>query len=245
MQVNHNVILLTGGTSGIGKALLKRFLQEGNKLIVTSRHTQNLEQLQIEYPQVNTIQCDLSDASSVKNLIERVHFEYKDLNILVNNAGIQYNDQWLQRNNHVPQHIETEIRVNLISPLHLTYGLLPLLENKADSAIINVSSALAFVPKRSAPVYCGTKAGLHISTKALRYQLENSTVKVFEIIPPLVDTPMTTGRGQGKITPDQLVDEFMKSFRKDRYEINIGKTKWLRLIQRLTPKGADGILKNT
>ncbi len=244
MQLNENVILLTGGTSGIGKALLERFLEGQNKLIVTSRSTKNLEQLQNEHPRVNAIQCDLSDPESVQNLIDRVHFEYKDLNILVNNAGIQYNDQWLSGDEKIPQHIEKEVRVNLISPLQLTYGLLPILENKAESAIINVSSGLAFVPKQSAPVYCGTKAGLHISTKSLRYQLENTSIKVFEIIPPIVDTPMTTGRGQGKITPQQLVSEFMTSFAKNRYEVSIGKTKWLRLIQRITPKVADGILKD-
>jgi short-subunit dehydrogenase involved in D-alanine esterification of teichoic acids len=93
-------------------------------------------------------------------------------------------------------------------------------------------------------MYCAAKAAIHNGTKALRYQLENTSVNVFEIIPSLVATPMTEGRGKGKITPQQLVDEFMRGFAKDRFEISIGKTKLLRLIQRIAPTFADGIMKN-
>lgn len=97
-----------------------------------------------------------------------------------------------------------------------------------DSAIVNVSSGLGLVPKQAAPVYCGTKAATHIFTKSLRWQLESESVKVFEIIPALVDTPMTAGRGDNiKITPDQLVDEFMKNFERDKFESKIGKVKLL------------------
>lgn len=92
-------------------------------------------------------------------------------------------------------------------------------------------------------MYRGTKGGLHIFTKALRYQLEGSRIKVFEIIPPLVDTPMTEGRGSGKIPPAQLADEFIEKFGQDRFEVNIGRTKLLRLIQRVSPSLADKILK--
>ncbi|MBD0259319.1 MAG: SDR family NAD(P)-dependent oxidoreductase, partial [Cytophagales bacterium] len=100
------------------------------------------------------------------------------------------------------------------------------------------------VPKKWAPVYCGTKAGLHLFTKALRYQLEGSPVKVFEIIPPVVDTPMTAGRGRNKISPAQLVDEFVRAFANDRPEVNVGKVKMLRLLNRLWPSLADRIMKN-
>jgi short-subunit dehydrogenase involved in D-alanine esterification of teichoic acids len=78
----------------------------------------------------------------------------------------------------------------------------------------------------------------------LRYQLEATNVKVFEIIPPLVSTEMTAGRGKGKISPDQLVNEFVRGFERDRYEILIGKIKLLHLIQRISPSLADKLLKN-
>lgn len=112
-----------------------------------------------------------------------------------------------------------------------------------NAAIINVSSGLGLVPKASAPVYCATKAGMHIFTKALRYQLESTNVKVFEIIPPVVDTDMTRGRGRDKISPEQLVEEFWGNFKKDMYEIPIGKIKLLKTINRFFPGIADNIMK--
>lgn len=242
MHPENHVILLTGGTSGIGRALLRRFLQLGNSLIATSSKEENLAALKQEFPQVATIHCDLGDPQSVQALIQTCLEKHRDISMVINNAGIQYNYSWLQEPQAYSK-MEEEIRVNLTSPLQISYGLLPLLKEKKEAAIINVSSVLALVPKQSAPVYCGTKAGLHIATKALRYQLENTSIKVFEILPPLVDTPMTAGRGQGKISPDDLVDEFMPRLRRDQFEVNIGKTKLLRTLLRLAPRVAHGILK--
>lgn len=243
MQLNNNTILLTGGTSGIGLELLRKFYELGNKLIVTSSNPEKLNMLHKEFPRVSTVVCDLGDPKSVRKLLEHCLNTYPEINILVNNAGIQYNYNWLNEEDGFHK-ISKEIRINFTSPMHLTYGMLPQLSKKKDAAIINVSSALAFHPKRSAPVYCASKAALHNASKALRYQLKDSSVKVFEIIPPLVDTPMTVGRGSGKISPKQLVDEFITNFKRNKYESNIGKTKLLRLIGRIFPKAADSILKN-
>lgn len=242
MRLNDNIIVLTGGTSGIGLELLGQ-LYDGNKIIVTSSSQSNIDKLQKNFPKVTGIVCNLGDTTSVKTFIDKCLSEFSDINILINNAGIQNNYLFPDEKNGYEK-ISNEITINFISPMLLIYGLLPILINKKSSAIINVSSGLAFAPKKSAPIYCGTKAAIHNTTKALRYQLENSTVKVFEIIPPLVETPMTEGRGKGKITPKQLVDEFIRNFKNDKFESNIGKTKLLRLIQRISPSLADRILKN-
>jgi uncharacterized oxidoreductase len=243
MKTAQNTILITGGTAGIGLELVAQFYDLGNQLIVTSSNAKNLEKLKQSYPNITTIVCDLADALAVKSLIGKCLAEYSDINILINNAGIQYNYDWLSEKEGYDK-IVTEIAVNLTSPMQLVYGLLPILAQKQEAAIVNVSSGLAFAPKKSAPIYCGTKAALHNATKALRYQLEQTSVKVFEIIPPLVDTAMTAGRGKGKISPKQLVDEFMPNFRNDKFESSIGKTKLLRLVQRILPKVADNLLKN-
>jgi uncharacterized oxidoreductase len=185
----------------------------------------------------------LGDSLSVQNLIEKCLTEHMEINIVINNAGIQNNYTWSLENDGQNK-IENEIRINLISPMQITYGLLPLLTSKQTSAIINVSSALAFAPKKSAPIYCATKSAIHNGTKALRYQLESTSVKVFEIIPPLVETAITEGRGKGKILPKQLVDEFIFDLKNDKFESSIGKTKLLRFIQRISPKFIDKIMKN-
>jgi uncharacterized oxidoreductase len=243
MQTNKNVILITGGTSGIGLELVRQFYNLQNKLIVTSRRPENLITLKLEFPSISTIICDLGENQSVRNLVDRCLEEYPNINVIINNAGIQNNYNWTDEKEGWIK-IENEIRINFTSPMQIIYGLLPLLTTKKSSAIINVSSGLAFAPKKSAAIYCATKAAIHNGTKALRYQLESSNVKVFEIIPPLVDTAMTEGRGKGKISPKQLVDEFMKNFTNDKFESNIGKTKLLRTIQRILPKVAGNILKN-
>lgn len=243
MKTAGNTVLITGGTSGIGLELVRQFYELGNSLIVVSSNEIHLKNLTEHFPSIETIQCDLADSESVKNLVGTCLEKYPNINIIINNAGVQYNYSFIEEKEGYDK-IASEIGINLISPFQIAYGLLPLLLQKPEAAIINVSSGLAFAPKKSAPIYCATKAALHNGTKALRYQLENTSVKVFEIIPALVSTPMTEGRGKGKITPQQLVDEFMHGFAKDKFEISIGKTKLLRLIQRIAPALADGIMKN-
>jgi short-subunit dehydrogenase involved in D-alanine esterification of teichoic acids len=243
MKTAGNTILITGGTSGIGLELVRQFYALGNSLIIASSNEIHLKSLKECFAGIETIQCDLADSESVKNLVDTCFVKFPNINILVNNAGVQYNYSFIEEKEGYTK-IASEIGINLISPFQIAYGLLPSLLQKSEAAIINVSSGLAFAPKKSAPMYCAAKAAIHNGTKALRYQLENTSVNVFEIIPSLVATPMTEGRGKGKITPQQLVDEFMRGFAKDRFEISIGKTKLLRLIQRIAPTFADGIMKN-
>ena len=244
MQTTNNTVLITGGTSGIGLELMKQFYMLGNYVIVTSSSQLNLKKLQSEFPKIEIVVCDLGDHVSVRKLIDKCLMDYKNINIVINNAGIQNNYSWTDEKDGYKK-IENEIQINFTSPMHIIYGLLPMLAEKQNSAIVNVSSGLAFAPKKSAPVYCATKSAIHNATKALRYQLETTSVKVFEVIPPLVDTAMTKGRGKDKISPKQLVDEFIRNFKNDNFESNIGKVKLLRLIQRIFPKLADNILKNS
>ena len=243
MNLRDNTILITGVTSGIGLALLTKFYQLGNKIIAVARDSERLNALTEKFPSIVPLQAELADHNSVENLISEIHKNHQDLNILVNNAGVQYNYEFGGADDNYKK-IENEIRVNFTSPLQLCYRLIPILEKHKEAAIVSVSSGLGLVPKKSAPVYCGTKGGLHLFTKALRYQLEGGNIKVFEIIPPLVDTKMTEGRGSGKITAEQLTDEFIKNFERNKFEINIGKVKFLRMIQRVSPQIADHILKN-
>lgn len=243
MKLSNNTILLTGGTSGIGLELLRQFYKLNNTIIVASRNADKLNNLRTEFPKVSTVVCDLGNSKSVRELLEHCLNTYPELNILINNAGIQYNYNWQEEEDGFHK-ISREIKINLTSPLYLIYGLLPLLSKQKEAAVINVTSALAFHPKRSAPVYCASKAALHNASKSLRYQLEDSSVKVFEIIPPLVDTPMTAGRGKGKISPEELAEEFMGNFKKNRFESYIGKSKILRLLARFSTRLADNMLKN-
>jgi len=242
MNIRNNKILITGGNSGIGKEMVKQLSELGNHIIIVGRNEKRLEEVRNEFDNVEVFKCDISKKTELDDLVLFIEQNHTDLNILINNAGIQYNYQF-NDGKDIPFKIENEIQINLIAPLRLISLLTPILEDQEKSAIVNVSSGLALVPKQSAPVYCATKAGIHIFSKSLRYQLENTNIKVFEIIPSLVATPMTEGRGSGKITPKELVDEFIRNFKRDKLEINIGKTKLLRIIQRISPRIADNIMR--
>lgn len=246
MKLEGNKIIITGATRGIGLAMLDKFYSLNNQIIAVARNQEALINLTKKYENIATIQCDLSDENSINQLIEEIKSNHTDVNTLINNAGIQVNfyDFKFGEETESLTKIKDEIQINYTAPVELAYRLIPILIKNGNASIINVSSGLAFVPKKSAPVYCGTKAGIHIFSKALRYQYENSNLKIFEIIPPLVETDMTKGRGKGKLTPTKLVEEFIKAYSKDKFEVNIGKTKLLRFIQRISPKIADNILKN-
>lgn len=241
MKVTGNKILITGATEGIGRALTLNFLKSDNQIIAVGRSLEKLKELSSLDKRIIPFQCDIAQPLALDSLMVFIEQYHKDINILINNAGIQYNYNFLEETNLLSK-VEYEINVNLTAPIKLIALMLPILEQNSNAAIVNVSSGLGLVPKMQAPVYCGTKAGIHIFSKALRYQLEK--VKVFEIIPPLVDTNMTKGRGKGKISPDKLAQEFLDNFKANNYEVNIGKVKFLKIINRLSPSIAEKIMRN-
>jgi len=243
MKLSGNTVLITGGSSGIGLALSQRFLAEGNRVLIAGRDVEKLEAIRRAQPSVSLFCGDLSVETDLQKLVSLVKQEYPQLNILVNNAAVQYNYLFMEEPD-AARKIDYEISTNLSAPIKLTSLLLPLLTGNANAAIVNVSSGLFLAPKKTASVYCATKAALHSFSKTLRYQLEGSGTSVFEIIPALVDTPMTEGRGTSKISSTQLCEEFFRNFRRDVYESYIGKTRLLRWLSRLTPRLADRIMKN-
>ncbi|EEV89202.1 SDR family NAD(P)-dependent oxidoreductase, partial [Cardiobacterium hominis] len=139
-----------------------------------------------------------------------------------------------------------ELALNLEAPIALAAGLLPLLAQHPRGAIINITTALALAPKKSAPVYCASKAGLRNFTRALRYQTEAAAphIQVQEIIPPLVATRMTAGRGTGKMTPEAVATAIIRVIERGDSEHYIGKTRLLKWLLRLAPGVAYRILKD-
>jgi short-subunit dehydrogenase involved in D-alanine esterification of teichoic acids len=242
MKLSNNTIFITGGGSGIGLALAKTFLDFKNTVVICGRNLEKLEAVRNKYPEIHTICCDITKEDDIQKALEQIKMEFEDLNVLVNNAGIMLNYNFWEDDNALKK-MEDEIGINLVGLLKLTKLFLPILMNQPESALINVSSGLGVFPKKSAPVYCATKAAVHIFSKSLRYQLEKTPVKVFEIIPPLVDTEMTKGRGGKKISPEALAKEVITSLERDNYEIRGGQVKMLLLINRFLPSIIEKIYK--
>ena len=242
MQLRDNTVLITGGASGIGLAFAKKLLALGNRVIVCGRHREKLDAAARALPGLAALRCDITVRSEVAALVDTIKTTYPKLNLLINNAGIQLNYRFTDGTDRSDD-IDAEMEANFTSHARLTHLLLPLLNRQTAAAIVNISSALSLVPKESAPIYCASKAAMHIFSDSLRYQLEGSSVRVFEVVPALVDTAMTAGRGRGKISPDALVDEALRGIARDKFYIKIGKTKLLFAINRLFPSIAKRIIR--
>jgi short-subunit dehydrogenase involved in D-alanine esterification of teichoic acids len=244
MELSKNSVFITGGASGIGLALAKEFLNYENTVIICGRSLEKLEFAKEQYPDINTIRCDVSNMNEVRQAIEKIETEFGSLNILVNNAGIQHRFDFYEDEGAIEK-IGEEIDINFRAVVHLTKLFLPILKKAPEAAIINVSSFLGIVPKKSAPGYCATKAALHAFSKSLRYQLEDTSIKVFEIITPLVDTDMTKGREHDmkKLSPESLAKEVFRKLESDVFEIRPGKTSVVLFLNRILPSLAEKIAK--
>ncbi len=236
MECSGHTVLITGGATGIGFALAKKFHAAGNRVVAAGRDPQKLTAAAAILPGIGTCVADVTLAADRQMLIT----EHSDISILINNAGIQNISPILDL---TPQQIEHELNVNFLSPVLLCQAFLPLLLQRETAAIINVSSGLALVPKQTASIYCATKAAMHSFSKTLRWQLEGSSVKVFEVLPPVVNTAMTAGRGRAKISADRLAEEFWRGLQCDRFEMQIGLVKYFALLHRLAPKSVERLIR--
>jgi uncharacterized oxidoreductase len=232
MKTRDNTILITGGATGIGFALAEAFVKAGNKVLICGRKEAKLKEARGKLPQLQVRQCDLSKKEDRESLCNWVRDNHQDLNILVNNAGIQRAIN-LRKGTAEFFGGEDEIQINFAAPIHLSAYFAPLLLEKKEAAIVNVSSGLGFVPIAAMPVYCATKAGIHMFSVSLRHQLKGTPVKVFEIVPPAVDTELgksTTGASEQEyrgILPSEVATAAIKAFKNDEYEIVIGEAKGL------------------
>jgi len=222
--------LITGGATGIGFALAEAFVKAGNKVLICGRREARLQQARAKLPQIQTRQCDLSKKEDRESFCNWLRDNHKGLNILVNNAGIQRAID-LRKGTAELFDGEDEVQINFAAPIHLSAYFAPLLSKKKEAAIINVSSGLGFVPIAAMPVYCATKAGIHMFTISLRHQLKDTTVKVFEIVPPAVNTELgkdTTGESEQEyrgIPPSVVAAATLKALANDEYEVVVGEAR--------------------
>lgn len=185
--MNHtgNKILITGGASGIGLGLTERFARQGNTVLICGRRASVLREAARKIPSLITRQCDLAEESQREDLYAWIRKEHPDLNVLVNNAGIQ---NWMQpAEAGFYEKAKAEVAINVMAPLHLTSLFLQL---PALKTVINVSSGLAFVPLAKVPVYCATKAFMRSWTLSLRQDLKDCGIEVIEVIPPALNTDL-------------------------------------------------------
>src|SRR5258707_1443798 len=207
MNLAGRTVLITGGSAGIGLAFALKFLELGNRVLVTGRRQAVLDDVKAKHPALHAIRSDVADPAQVAALAESIKRDCPELDVLVNNAGISR-----YKNLTVPAtdlaDLMTEVNVNVGGVIRMTSAFIDLLKAN-NGTLINVSSALAFVPLPCLPIYCATKAAIHSYTQSLRFQLEDTGVKVIELMPPAVRTEMTVDlpdEGLTLITTDKLAE---------------------------------------
>ncbi|WP_319518904.1 SDR family NAD(P)-dependent oxidoreductase [uncultured Martelella sp.] len=194
MKTTGNTIFITGGTSGIGRALAEAFHDRGNRVIIAGRRQDRLDAITHTRPGMTGLKLDVNDPASLDAVAAQVRADYPDLNVLIANAGVSRPED-LTADGWESATAEMIVETNIVGVVRTVAAFLPLLKAQPNATIMATSSALAFVPRTAFPAYCASKAFLHSWLTSLRHQLRNIPVEVLELSPPYVQTELT-GAGQ-------------------------------------------------
>ena len=240
MKLENKIIFITGATKGIGLELAKQLLAKNNKVIIGGRNQKELDLISIEFDKISTLYFDVLNNESLTNISRIIEQEFGKVDVLINNAAVLNGGDFYETD-YSFEKIETEILTNIASPIKLIKSLLSLLSIQKQSAIINITSGVAYMPMPYLPVYSATKAALQSFTYSLRASLINTNIKVFEALPPLVATQMTENmkgkaKDMKKITPNDCAKQIINGIEKDNYTIHIGSSKSIYWGRRLFPK---------
>jgi uncharacterized oxidoreductase len=199
MQLKNNTILITGGGRGIGRGLAEAFHSEGNQVIIAGRGQKALYETVSANPGMKAAMLDITDGAAIVSFAEQMKRDHPALNAVILNAGIMRTET-VQSGGLADA--EETIATNLLGPIRLAAALLPMLLSKPHATIMTVTSGLAYVPLAMTPTYCATKAAIHSYSQSLRYQLQNTSVEVLELVPPYVQTELL---GPGQLTDPNAV----------------------------------------
>ena len=240
MEQSKQIVLITGGGSGIGLSLARKFLDHGNTVIITGRNLSKLTEVKQKLPLIHIFQSDVTKEEDVKALADQIQNEFGGIDVLINNAGIMLLLDTGNESNVLQKQFE-EIEINYHAPIRMLHYFLPQLKKSKNAVLINVSSGLAYVTFSQAPVYSGTKSALHFWTQAIRPQLKPHNIKVVELLPPVVDTKLANDADLKNdnlkpMPPKQLAELFWKDYTNGKEEITPGLSKQLKLMSRLAPK---------
>ncbi|MDR3495732.1 MAG: SDR family oxidoreductase [Ancalomicrobiaceae bacterium] len=235
MQMSGNTIFLTGGGSGIGRALAEKLHALGNTVIISGRRQAVLDAVTAANPGMASIAVDIADAASIAAAAEQLIADHPNLNVVINNAGIMRNENLIRLGNQVAD-AEATIATNLLGPIRLTAALLPHFLTQPAATIITVSSGLAFQPLAMTPTYSATKAAIHSWSQSLRYQLKETAIQVIELAPPYVQTELMGERQANDphaLPLTDFIDEVMQILadKPDVTEVLVERVKPLRFAE--------------
>jgi uncharacterized oxidoreductase len=226
MKATGHTALITGGGTGIGLALAEQLSLLDNTIIICGRREAPLATAAERLDGVQYRVCDVSDPEQRSELAAWAVSKFEQLDLLVNNAGIQRVVRFLSGDRDL-EDADQEIATNLAAPIHLSALLIPHLKRQSEPAIVNITSGLAFTPLSAVPVYCATKAALHSLSLTMRFQLRETSIKVFEIAPPMVATELHGERRDPEDDAHSMSEEeaakgIIRALQEDNFEAPLG-----------------------
>lgn len=226
MKTTGNTIFISGGSAGIGLAIAKKLSEQGNKVIINGRNGERLQKALQELDNASVIQGDLSVEEDRIRIATQLKEQYPDVNIIVNNAGAAFS-YLLNETTNAHEKAAVEMNTNYFAVIHFTELLLPHLVQKAEAAVINISSIAVFGSHKLLPTYGATKAALHSYTVALRDTYEDvKNVQIYEVYPPFVNTEFSAEIGGANgIPPSDVADELFWALEKNQLEVPVGDSK--------------------
>jgi uncharacterized oxidoreductase len=238
MKLEGKKILITGGGSGIGLELARR-LADANHVIIAGRDEAKLERAHASTPALYTLGLDVTSEIKAREAVGRVAGEHGGLDLLVNNAGL-LRGYALSSADAETKSIE-DVEVNVVGVLRMTRLALPLLEASTEAGIVFVSSAVALAAVPGYAVYAATKAAVHSLARSLRAELASS-IRVFDVLPPVVDTGPVGNLDVPKLSPAAVAEAIVAGLRRDREEIRVAQVRQLAVLARIMPRLADRIV---
>lgn len=233
MKLRGNTILITGGSDGIGLELAKQ-LHPDNHVVICGRSDEKLAQAKSLFPQLQVIQCDITDKTQVTLMLEQIRLEHKTIDVLINNAGSKTETNLRTDNGETTlKNLEQDFAINCYAPINLTHQCLALLKQAEQAAIINITTGLIYLPKARQAFYCAAKSALHSYTQSLRWSLQDTGIQTIEVIMPLVNTNFHKGTLPSSIEAipaDIAAQKTIRAIKQGKHEIRVGKSRLAQIL---------------
>ncbi|WP_432664742.1 SDR family NAD(P)-dependent oxidoreductase [Wukongibacter baidiensis] len=235
--MKKNIVLITGGSSGIGLEMAKQMDKLDYTVLICGRSEKKLDLVKKQVPSLHTYVCDITDSKERTDLLTRINDQFGQLDMLINNAGSAnrylFNMEDMEQ---LERYMDNDYEINQKAPMLMAKLFQPLLE-KSKGTIVNVTSALAYVPLFTKASYCASKSALHSLTKTLRYQLKDQGIDVIEILYPEVNTPFQQGDVSDRaIMPDEAATLAINGLMEGKEEIHIKGAELIYKMYRNDPK---------
>lgn len=234
MRMIGNAVLITGGATGIGLALARALVERGNDVVICGRRRERVDAALAAVHGLRGMACDIARDDDITSLLDFTKRTCGRIDILINNAAVQMQTDIMSGAQGF-RALDEEVRINLVAPAKLSMAALPFLLTRPAALIVNLCSLLAIMPKPNALGYCASKAGLHGFSRALRLQLRGTPVRVVVLFPPLVDTPMTAGRGHNKMSAEDFATAALGQLEAGHDEVRIGQAATILALHSISP----------